>query len=671
SYVWLSDKSPFGKLQHIYDKKERLALEIEKGLDTYAQFEEILAKDLFLKLLKVKYEVYYLTVIKILTRKPDKFLSLIETMVFDKNLLSIFNIRHYYLQLLIKKYFTIQQNRLDEYVIMSKQVKYKNSKLTGYLKQDLLSSIPDNLRNEGINKILLELEKKLQSSSVIRKGFSFTTSWRGPKPDIELDDLKNKSNDELIKIMEDCTAKNREADPYDLAPSFEKLIQESPDKLPILLDKIDGRNIDQHFTGQMVKVFIEAKKEDPGIIFDIFWKLRKIDTWARKEFARFLNNEFREETTKNLNKELFGKIKAVLFDLAIDEDPKDDGTITSNNPQPQDAINRAINSVRGEIAEALVIFAHFFPQDKEIINKIKALSRDKTNSVKANLIYNLKFLIRKNYPLCRYIVNQFKNTEDPEIIFALVHYFSYLGPRKLKANEQFIKFLFSNPNNEIQKELGHLIGYRQIEGRFDVNQFTESIIKQRIGNEATRQALAFVLESQLSKLIESRKFNKNIKFYERLLDVQKESNFEVRERISFAFVRDEVKTRYFKVLNKSKIFNILLKDKLNIPAQGHLTDYLARCIFDNESLGDCIRLLHSQVIDVEGLLSDHVIAQKIASMLERIFESQHVKKSTLILSEQIFDKGLERGWEEFYNIFYKKYKKETMVVETRDTSRLF
>jgi hypothetical protein len=500
-------------------------------------------------------------------------------------------------------------------------------------------------------------EKEYGVDSKIRRPL-VVTSWSGPRPDITIDELKKKTADELIQIMEDCTNKKRQTDVYDLSPLFEQLIQESPDQLPVLLDKRIGRKAVQFFTGQMMRGYIKAKRSNPSIIFETFWKLLKTDTWARKEVAMFIIEEYRKSETKTIDKELFSKIKAVLFDLATDSNPENDEAFKSSHPAPSDAITRGINSIRGIAAEALATFAYYFPRDKDLLKVFRTLSCDSTNAVKATVIYNLGLLIKDNYPLCKVVINQFKNIRDPEIDFGLIRFFNLLEPRRFQANRDFIKLLFNNSNKEIQKELGELIGYKQLDALFNVSRLTEAIIKQQIGTAETRLSLAFVFESELGKLIEANRYRKICKYFIRLLDPFNEPDYRVREQGSFAFERDELKTSHFAVLDKSKVFDTILNDKLNLSAQKHLVGYLKRCIQDNQSIERCIKILHSQIVNIEGVLSDPFIVKDLVDIIERILENDKLSNKTKKLANEIFDRGLEKGWDEFYNLFEKIRKEE-------------
>jgi len=652
SCVWFSGEDDLAELDYEYDRRKRFALEIKNCLNNFANSNTELTNEISTKLLLANYEVFYLIVIKVLVRWPNKYFELIEDIVFNKNLWVIHNIQDYLLQTLIYKYFELKQDRLSEYIKLVESLNYNNdTERTDYFKQALFISIPEISRTKDVNEELKQLEVRLKLPAKIEKPL-IITSWSGPKPGIGITELKNKTDKELVKMMEDCTANHGTVDSYNLSSVFSQLIKNNPDLLPALLDKMNEKKIDKRFPGEMMRAYIEAKKTNLQDILNVFWKLQETDTWAKTEVARLLNNECRKKETSRMDKPLLRKVKDTLFQLSSDNDPNNDETTKSSNPRPEDAITRGINSVRGVTTEALVTLLHYFPKDKEIIDKLKGLSQDKTKAVKATLIYNLKFIVIKNYALCKYIVNQFKDERDPEIDFALIHYFASFGPHKFQENINFIKLLFNNPNKEIQKNLGELIGHRYVNG-FNLKQLVEAIIKQQKGDAETRLSLAFVFESRLGEQIAINKHRRIIGYFSKLLDPGIEPDFQVRRRAAFVFERSELQVKYFGILYRNKIFNIILKDKLNIPAHSHLVNYLSKCIISNESVNYCIKILHAQVMNIEGVLSDHLIVQKIADILKNLFSNTKINKKTRNLADEIFDKGLERGWDEFYNLFYE------------------
>ncbi|MEW6086961.1 MAG: hypothetical protein AB1498_01485 [bacterium] len=660
SSIWLSNEISLEKLEYMYDRKERVALEIERRLEQYAASDFELTKELCSKLLQAKYEVFHLAVIKVLTRHIEQYLDLVEHIVFNKDLWVIRNIQNYFLQTLIRKYFELRQNRLSEYVGEVNALTYKgNSKSADYFKQDLFVSIPENLRTEDIKKELERLNIELKTENEITKPFEIRTAddWAEPKLDISIEEIRMKNEDEIINIMEESTAGKGIISPRDLANLFKDFIKGTPERLQVLLEKMEGKQIESVFLSGMVSGYLQSEKADLKVVIDSFWKIQKSDTWIRREVANYLDKECRKEEIQRIDLILIEEIKKVLFDLMLDKHPENNETIKSSNPRPDDGVTRGINSIRGVTAGALIWLLHYFPKDKDIPGKIKILSDDSTNAVKSALIYYLRLISKDNYSLCQSIVNKFKNCRDPEIDCALLYYFSSLNSSKCMENIDFIKLLFTDKNKQIQEMLGKLVGEHYI---YDggLEDLVNKIVKGSIGEKEARISLAFILESRLEGLIAKKKYKNIIQLLAKLLDTKQEP--EVRFRASYFLDRDEFKMDYFPVLNKYKIIDVILKDDTNIMAQSHVINYLHRCILEGKFVEQSIDILYKQTMKIDMIWDDQLIVNKIAEIVKNRFQNQSIKEKSLVNDkiDAIFDKGLEKGWELFYDLFYEFKQKK-------------
>jgi hypothetical protein len=573
SYIWLSVKS-FEKLEYNCNRKERVALEIEKVLDKFAESDEKLALQLIKKLLSKNCEVFYLITFRIL----------------------------------------------------------QNHKLK--LEEDLKSDL-DKVAEE------IGLKEKVKKPPVM------TPSWSGPRPKRTTKELQDKSDNELVQLMISSSS-GKKTEPYDLAPVFAELVKQTPDRLKTLLSEMKGKKIAPDFASKMVRSYIQENPDEINKISDLFSLLSPTDTLARMEFARYFNEICRKPEIQDYEEEVLEEIKTCLISLSEDSDPEHDRTIKSNNPRPEDAITRGINSVRGVATEALVAFYHYFSDDDEVAKRVESLADDNTNAVKATLIYNLTYLISKDYSLCEKIVNKFKNQRDAEIDFALIHFFAKLDCQKFIEQEDFIKSLFENEDEKINEKLGELIGYRYV-NCCDIQNLVNEVVGGRKGTKSTQRSLAFVFESQLPSVIENDKGVIIASYLKELLKPQ--NSFEVVERASFLFERDEIKPEDFRFLDNNGLFNQTIENKRNIPAQSHLVNYLSKCIEADVEKERCLEVLHKQVKDVEPLLSDHLIAKKVAGIVHKLIGDEIEKESRVHLVE-IFDSGLERGWDEFYSLYF-------------------
>lgn len=650
SHIWLGDRDPLNRLEYEYNRKKRVALELEKFLMNIAPNEIARTRKTLSQLLQNEYEVFYLISINVLIQNTRGYLPTAESVVFNKGLWGNYHIQNYFLQRLIQNYFELDQSRLNEFMeavlaMSDDEEKEKDA----YFKQDLLISIPERFRTKEVNDALSNLERKLRVPAKIEPIFQIT-SWSGPQPDTTTKELKLKTPDELVDIMEEASTRKRKADPYDLAPLFAELVRENPDLIHQLLERLSSRNIAPDFLAHMVRVYIEVKNKNWEEILNVFWKLNKKQGWARMEIARFLERKCREESIKSIDSDLLNKIKQALFDLAEDEDPNDDGTMRSSHPSPEDAITRGINSIRGVATEALVVLLFYYPDDSDIEKKVKAFAEDKTITIKATLLYNLRCLTGKKYDFCDAIVKKFIDIRKPEIDFALIHYFASLDPKKFKSNESFIKLIFSDPHEKIQSLLGELIGGRYL-SNFPIKPLLDSIIKGAIGEVDARRSIAFIFESNLETIIGTNKQRQVLDYIKQLADPQREPDHSIRERSTFFFVRSGTKPEHFMVFYKSHIFDAIIKDAINISSQNHLIEYLERCIYINQSIEKCLEVLHRQTTTVEGVWTDQLIVQRIAAILRKLYENSNLKKNLKKKVDEIFDKGLQRGWDEFYKLF--------------------
>jgi hypothetical protein len=238
----------------------------------------------------------------------------------------------------------------------------------------------------------------------------------------------------------------------------------------------------------MVESYKNKKTTDIVGIANLISLLDEDDSWARIEVARYFNELCRKKEIQDYTKEVIDKIREALLTLTHDKNPEADDNIKSSNPRPDDAITRGINSVRGIATEALVAFCHYFPTDQTASKRLTELADDNTTAVKATLIYSLRYMIGKNFSLCEEIINKFRNRRDPEIDFALIHFFSQLDCEKFLQYQDFVKLLFNSTNEQISEDMGELVGYRYING-CDVQALLDEIIGNRKGTKHTLRRL--------------------------------------------------------------------------------------------------------------------------------------------------------------------------------------
>lgn len=646
--IWLSDESyKDSELEYNNDRKERIALEIEKSFNELVINNKELVRKLLNELLLEKREVFHLLVIKVLIKHVKDFPEICKELIFNPSIWKVFNIRKYYLQTLTNTYFLEgNENEISEFINIVNRQSLEDTKHTQYLQQDMLISIPEVYRTSEIEDHLKIISESLEIKPKIIKPFTITT-LSGIRPDITIKDLESKNEDELIQIMID-SSNGKRGDPSDIAPVFSQLIDGNPDLLPRLLFKMRDKEVTQNFSGEMVRTYIEKKSQNIIAITDLIKILGENDAWAKLEITRYFRKICQKKEIQNYEKEIIEKIRDSIIQLTFDKNPESDNIIVSNNPQADSAVNDGINSVRGVATESLVAFCYYFPSDERTSNRLIELASDKTKAVKATLIYSLRDLVYKNSILCESIVNTFRDTRDPEVDYALIRYFSQLSCEKFLQSQDFIKLLFNDPDQQINEDLGELIGYRFIEN-CNVQPLLDEIIGLRKGTKDTRRSLAFVFESRLGETI-GQSNDKIIACYlKKLMNPQNEN--EVIERASFVFQRKDIDPEQFNFLEENGLISELLLNKYNIRAQAHLVGYLLKCIKSNTAIDRCSELLHEQVKTVDGILSDQLIVTKIADFVSKLIKRDLSEKTQQYIQD-IFNAGLERGWDEFYKIYF-------------------
>lgn len=655
SYIWLKLED-FEKREHVYERKRRIALEISLAFKIFLFSEPSVANDFFKILSSKRYEVFYLILIQNLSKIPEKYPELTEKFLFDDTLWFIGGLI-YPLQKLSEKYFASRDDKIEEFVIFIQKItSKKDQEVKEIVKQAMLVSIPEVKHSQKAKGMLEKLNKKRGREATIQPPFSVSTSWKGPEPDISLDELKQKGVKDLIKIMEDSTSHNRRAEPYDLSGIFSQLVKGKPSLLPAVLESMKSKKIASDFAGHMVKEFIKEHSDKIEAINEIFIKIPIEQTWARMEVARFLREICIKKEIERAESRKLDTIKRMLSELANDPDPEDDDTKMVSSKHPQSGIDRGINSVRGVTAEAIVALTFYFPQDEQLTKLIKKISSDSTNAVKSTLIYNIGSLVRKRYDVCKAVVNKFWKIRDSEIDYSIIYYFSYLDQRKFEANLHHIKSLFTNNDEQIQELLGELIGSRFL-GKFKVDDLIDDIMKQSLGEESARKALVFELESNLYKRIALRDYERVLSIIKTALNPETEDSLEVRQRAAFIFERDEIGPKDYVIFENAGIFEVVLKDIRNLQAQSHLISYLEKCITSDKNWKQAIEVLRKQVKEIDAIWSDCIVVKKIASAVDHIFK-YHKSEREFSIAEEIFDKGLEYGWQEFYKLFNEYYKNE-------------
>lgn len=649
SYIWYSNR------KHEYDRKERLALEIERALKYFIENNSKKSENICNFLMNRKYAIFYLILLKLVVNSKDLEKIKLD-LINNSDIWRIHGLRQYYLQNLIKIYFENSQQETESCVFIEKinKFSFKNKKEERYIKCDLFQAIPPRYRNEKINKYLEKCGVKNQD---FQKPFQITIGWVSNEK-IKIENLKKKGVDEIVTIMKICSKGKRKVDLWDLGIELENLAKEKPKIVIPVLREIKNKKVNQELIGRLVAGFVKVNAENLREIIKLFPFLRKNDNWAKMEIARALEEKYKK--ADKLSNSLLNKANKVLIKLSSDPDPKPNKTLSSSKPDTMDLLTIGINSIRGVAAQAAIYYTFYYPNNKSIVELVRKLAKDQSLAVRACVIYEMGWLVRKGlYTLTKEILKPFENQRISGIDICIVRYLSFLNESQLRENKDWVKRLLTNPDPEVQNHTAELIGQRLIDG-FEVGDLIEDIIEKRIGTKEARQSLAFTFESRLGNLYLSNNkvaIDRILNYLKRLMNPSRELDMEVRERATFFFERDDIRENYFKDFRNLKIFEIIGSDIYNTRAQSYAINYLKKC--KRKYLNDTIVELSKIVKKDSPILGDPIIIKDILEILKEGFgRKQELSEDNYKTLEGIFDLILERGWDEAYQLFYELLRDE-------------
>lgn len=660
SYIWfksLRDKD----LKYESDMKERIPYEILTALISLVSNHPNKVRSMVKSLLLTKQEIFYIVLVQFASKVLSTYPEYAKEIIFNENFWWLRGVRRSLLQGLISNYLVQVPTDINSFYQQVINLNIRSKDLQYSIQQDLIYAIPKALSTTEISNLLKDLEKKTKSRPTNAPLFYIGDLRRTPnekKLDVGL--LKSKSDQELIEMMKNFKEEGLGIGMNDLALGLKNLVVENLLRSKSILKALKSTNLDPKYASSIV----EGVLQSPNIVeferLNLIWKilplLRKTDTWAKKQIIDFIGDKIRHDDLKKTNKLIEKRFTDITIKLSYDEDPVKDREREEGNIKPLDAINHAINTVRGKSVEVLILLLNSYPNNEKLKVRISELSRDSTKAVRANLIYNLKYLIKDNYKLCKSITDKFIGTEDIDISFSLINYYSYLGVKKFKANLHNIELLFNVNSEDILSDMGELYGHRVVvEWRME-NDF-EEVIKGYRGDISTRKSIAFILESHVEEAFKGNyKVRKILDYIAYLTNPDIEHEIVVRERATLFLDRPNLSTKYFKEIESAGIIANIVKDRENIYAQSHLVNYFVRCVIDGVKIDTIIIYLAELV--TEGLVfADSLVARDIAEIITILLKD---KKFTDVSKEKIkliISVGLEKGYEEFYTI-YNQHKSD-------------
>lgn len=663
SHIWFrKEKVTEDRLKYEYDFKERIPLEVERAILQVLKKDLGKGKLMIDTLIKTKQEVFLITVLRIGFKIIKTHDDIAKKILLEKDLWIIFGVRRNSVQKLLNSYLESYPRDLLEItseISNLRPLKQDGRDLTKKIQQDLYIAIPENLKSEEIKTKLKELEDEMRLKATMEAPFKITT-FHKIRPDMSFSKLETMTNEELIKLLLKYDENAETIGRYDAGNTFIEFSKKYPERVLTLITLIKKEKIHSDIIYHLVRGYCEILGKTFNSInirkiSDILNLLDENDTWAKKEIADFLEDQLRSDKV-DIKPSTFVLLKNAIVTLCNDKNP-DHEYSKSDDKRAEEGINIAINSVRGKAAEDLVLLLYYFPENHDLQSKVKdMLINDPVDAVKANIIFNLKYIIGKNYKFVSSMVKNFATTLNPRLAFALIYYYIGLPKAKLQSNWGNINNLFNVDNEDIQSKLGEFYGSVVLASLIK-DEAIMGILKEYIGSPETRKSIAFQLESNLSTIFkgeEKLSLSRALKYILLLTNPKVEFELDVRERAAFLFERSELQLEILPQLIDIGIVDNIITDAQNIQGQSHLVSFLERCVLENKYRSEVVEIINKLVESSELFLSDSLIVGDIARITDRLLKDDDLSgadKSKLI---KVYNHGLKRGWDEFYAIYWKR-----------------
>lgn len=628
SHFWYSQSNP-EKREHEYDKKERLSMEIEASFQHLVGSDYREVENIARIILKNNCEISYLIVLNVLVKSAG-LNELKKELVFNSELWRVHGIREGYLQSLIKNYFKDNPALVDKF---SSKVLIEtfDPRIKQLIIKDLLSPLDSskNVFPKSVGVIITEVEGK-----------------SGP-------DLNIYNVDEIVKIvLKDGTAKEQ-VDSWKLRGSLNSLGEKMPNigfKLLNILIKLD--QVDTEIIGELIDGLIISSGKDIKKINSLVGLLRKKDDWSKLSLVRYFHQRCR--SANKISSENRKLIIASLENLSYDTDPEDnDVSLESSNALG--LVTDGINSIRGLVAETVCYYLSYFPNNKIAQAIFIRLSADSSHTVKAIILYNLKYIIKHPllYKIAKVILEQYKNIRIAGTDVAIIEFVSNLGNIKFEENKKWLSIISKNSTNgDVLGRLGEVMVCRYL-GGYPIKEYIDQQIIKKEGDARVRHGMAYQLELNYPQAIEGKLAVPKVDvlvYLKHLINPAIEHDQEVRNRAAFVFNREDIP--YSELVNfiDNDFFILIGNDVLNAHSQESAVKFLVRC--SGNDIANTVKAITQMINKDSMILNDSLGARDIMIIIKDGFNnSDKLTHELAIKLENILDLMIEKGWDEAITYF--------------------
>ena len=626
---------------------------------------------------KGEYSIYYELISFVLIKNKTKNLKLIEKLVKKKEILWVikFSTKRWWLEI-YKYYF----NKNKEYIkIFKKNIDLNKLEFAlnkDYLKPYFLIIIPKNLLTKEDKLLIKNNEKEYWNINFKDEdSFKITTGyWWEEKLLIKFD--KKEKIEEICKKIHIILEKENSFEYWDYKGEFNKYFKNNLGQIKQVYKYISKQNkkekyiLTSHLISTKIEIWKEKYKDKMDLTFykdliDIYSILDEEDNNSKINIGQLLddnwflkNNNFTWKIKEEDNKIYFG-LKNIVINLANNKAILED----SDN----DWLMLWLNTAKWLWVINCSLLFYFYPNDKELKEKIIELSYDKLYWVQATLISNMSLFLWNNYKLVDDILSRYILEQNKIRDYAIVNYFFwwrknwYWDYKKLYI--KIFNYLLKSEESEVQNKIGEILGFIIFSWIVKDNEsliyeyinLLEELIEWHIWNQDSMLWFCFAIQNNFI-FWEDKKFDilKNIleKYKDKKLDWKNDS---IYFRLSFLFFWDELSLNLFDNFYNKWIFKLLIKKSKESWVFSNINKYLYRLLKENwkEDIDKIINILKLEIENWEDLFYEHWF-NWINKLVKELFLNFDWKNNKIC--NEIFEKWLESGNKIYLEIFENFYK---------------
>ena len=306
----------------------------------------------------------------------------------------------------------------------------------------------------------------------------------------------------------------------------------------------------------------DAAKEDIDWIIELIAAVYERET-IQLEIVRFLR-----KIVNDLSEDQFNKLKDVLLAFSEAEDPEEDKFLGYREQgYSNDALTEGINSIRGALAELVILLLSRF-KESYLIEILKRLSEDKTISVRAALIAYLPHAINSlGWNKCFELFSSAFQKEPAEYSEIIPQFLQYAPKDKFGALQEVLKKMWEKRNGKLGEAYAVIMSIFCLRGMWSEESLIELLKDERLINKGK--------EKSFNLLANQARFEANVDKCLKIINSMLEQQDVLESKVSILFMRarPEDLKRFVPIIKK-----VINKPKIRGEALYYILEYLEKSI---------------------------------------------------------------------------------------------